>query len=46
MKKDCLITKIEASQDGSPYVCVTFSDPSTASRWKAARSIWSYGNSY
>jgi len=27
MKKDCIITKIEASQDGSPYVYVTFSDP-------------------
>jgi hypothetical protein len=28
MKKDCVISKIEASQDGSPYVYVTFSDPS------------------
>ena len=28
MKKDCIISKIEASQDGSPYVYVTFSDPS------------------
>jgi hypothetical protein len=27
MKKDCVISKIEASQDGSPYVYVTFSDP-------------------
>ena len=27
MKKDCIISKIEASQDGSPYVYVTFSDP-------------------
>jgi hypothetical protein len=27
MKKDCIITKIEASQDGSPYVYITFSDP-------------------
>ena len=26
MKKDCIISKIEASQDGSPYVYVTFSD--------------------
>ena len=26
MKKDCIIS-IEASQDGSPYVYVTFSDP-------------------
>jgi hypothetical protein len=28
MKKDCVISKIEASQDGSPYVYVTLSDPS------------------
>jgi len=28
MKKDCLISRIEASQDGSPYVYVTFADPS------------------
>jgi hypothetical protein len=27
MKKDCIISKIEASQDGSPCVYVTFSDP-------------------
>jgi len=27
MKKDCLITKIEASQDGSPYVYMTLTDP-------------------
>jgi hypothetical protein len=27
MKKDYIISKIEASQDGSPYVYVTFSDP-------------------
>jgi hypothetical protein len=27
MKKDCIISKIEASQDGSPYLYVTFSDP-------------------
>jgi hypothetical protein len=27
MKKDCIISKIEASQDGSPYVYVTFADP-------------------
>jgi hypothetical protein len=27
MKKDCVISKIEASQDGSPYVYVTFTDP-------------------
>ena len=27
MKKDCIISKIEASQDESPYVYVTFSDP-------------------
>ncbi|MGB7957091.1 MAG: hypothetical protein WCF23_24215 [Candidatus Nitrosopolaris sp.] len=26
MKKDCIISRIEASQDGSPYVYVTFSD--------------------
>jgi hypothetical protein len=26
MKKYCIISKIEASQDGSPYVYVTFSD--------------------
>jgi hypothetical protein len=26
LKKDCIISKIEASQDGSPYVYVTFSD--------------------
>ena len=27
MKKDCIISKIEASQDGTPYVYVTFTDP-------------------
>jgi hypothetical protein len=27
MKKDCIISKIEACQDGSPYVYVIFSDP-------------------
>jgi hypothetical protein len=27
MKKDCVISRIEASQDGSPYVYVTFADP-------------------
>ena len=27
MKKDCVISKIEASQDGSPYVYVTLTDP-------------------
>ena len=27
MKKDFIISKIEASQDGSPYVYVAFSDP-------------------
>jgi hypothetical protein len=26
-KKECIISRIEASQDGSPYVYVTFSDP-------------------
>jgi len=27
MKKDFIISKIEASQDGAPYIYVTFSDP-------------------
>jgi hypothetical protein len=27
MKKECVVSRIEASQDGSPYVYVTFSDP-------------------
>jgi hypothetical protein len=27
MKKDFIISRIEASQDGSPYVYVTFADP-------------------
>jgi hypothetical protein len=27
MKKDFIVSKIEASQDGSPYVFVTFTDP-------------------
>ncbi len=27
MKKECIISRIEASQDVSPYVYVTFSDP-------------------
>ena len=27
MRKDCIVSKIEASQDGSPYVYVAFSDP-------------------
>ena len=26
MKKDFIISKIEASQDGTPYIYVTFSD--------------------
>jgi hypothetical protein len=26
MKKECVISRIEASQDGSPYVYVTFAD--------------------
>jgi hypothetical protein len=27
MKKDFVISKIEASQDGAPYIYITFSDP-------------------
>jgi hypothetical protein len=27
MKKDYALSRIEASQDGSPYVYVTFADP-------------------
>ncbi len=27
MKKDFIISKIEASQDGAPYIYITFSDP-------------------
>jgi hypothetical protein len=27
MKKDFIVSKIEAPQDGSPYVFVTFTDP-------------------
>ena len=27
MKKDSIVSRIEASQDGSPYVYITFSDP-------------------
>jgi len=27
MKKECVISRIEASQDGSPYVYITFADP-------------------
>ena len=27
MNKDFIVSKIEASQDGSPYVYVTFTDP-------------------
>jgi hypothetical protein len=27
MKKDFVVSKIEASQDGSPYVFVAFTDP-------------------
>ena len=27
MKNDFIVSKIEASQDGSPYVFVTFADP-------------------
>lgn len=27
MKKDFIISKIEASQDGAPYIHITFSDP-------------------
>src|SRR5918995_3980315 len=30
MKKDFIISKIEAPQDGSPYVYVSFADPSTS----------------
>ena len=43
MKKDCIISKIEASQDGSPYVYVTFSDPSDykPGAESTAKSFWS-----
>jgi hypothetical protein len=27
MKRDSIVSRIEASQDGSPYVYITFSDP-------------------
>jgi hypothetical protein len=27
MKKDFIVSKIEASQDGAPYIYITFSDP-------------------
>ena len=27
MKKDFIVSRIEAAQDGTPYVYVTFSDP-------------------
>jgi hypothetical protein len=37
-----IISKIEASQDGSPYVYVTFSDPGDyKGEAKAAKSFWS-----
>jgi hypothetical protein len=32
LKKDFIVLKIEASQDGSPYVFVTFTDPTSADR--------------
>ena len=43
MKKDCVISRIEASQDWSPYVYVIFADPNDYKQdpQKAAKSIWS-----
>ena len=43
MKEDCFISKIEASQDGSPYDFVAFSDPSDykPGAQKATEAFWS-----
>jgi len=43
MKEDCFISKIEASQDGSPYDYVAFSDPSDykPGAQKATEAFWS-----
>ena len=31
MKKEFIVSRIEASQDGSPYIYLSFSDPTSAS---------------
>ena len=43
MKKDYVISKIEASQDGAPYVYIALSDPNDlqARRRKTPKSFWS-----
>jgi hypothetical protein len=37
MKKDCVISRIEASQDWSPYIYVTSADPND---YKSGANIW------
>jgi hypothetical protein len=41
MKKDFIVSKIEASQDGSPYVFVTFADPDSRARDSSSQSSFS-----
>jgi hypothetical protein len=41
MKKDFIVSKIEAPQDGSPYVFVTFTDPESKGRDSSPQSSFS-----
>ena len=41
MKKDFIVSKTEASQDGSPYVFVTFTDPDSKGGDSSAQSSFS-----
>ena len=42
MKKEFIVSRIEASQDGSPYIYITFSDANDykSGRKQAAKSLW------
>jgi hypothetical protein len=41
MKKDFIVSKIEAPQDGSPYVFVTFADPDSKGGDSSPQSSYS-----
>jgi hypothetical protein len=42
MKKDFIVSKIEAPQDGSPYVFVAFSDPKSTGRGSSPQSPFTF----
>jgi type IV secretory pathway TrbL component len=41
MKKDFIVSKIEAAQDGSPYVFVSFTDPDSKGGNSSSQSSFS-----